>query len=109
MEAQHSDIVAVDDEEALALGFITISPKLMQGTHVPDIPLRAVETGGGSSVGNDETAHFLMDEIKHLEGVIQKSLAKKSVLKARLRSLVGEDDPVIDPATSDNEAAASQE
>ncbi|GAA0145919.1 hypothetical protein LIER_05993 [Lithospermum erythrorhizon] len=70
MEAQHSDIVAADDEEAPAPRFITICPKLMHGTHVVDIPLRTVETGSGLGAGNDETARFLRDEIKHLEGVI---------------------------------------
>ncbi|GAA0175417.1 hypothetical protein LIER_28596 [Lithospermum erythrorhizon] len=66
-----------------------------------------IETGGGSSVGNDETARFLRDEIKHLEGVIQSSLARKSILEARLRSLTG--DLVVDPGASNSEAEASQE
>ncbi|GAA0145715.1 hypothetical protein LIER_05847 [Lithospermum erythrorhizon] len=79
------------------------------GTHVTDIPFKAVETGGGYSAGNDETVQFIKDEINHLEGVIQTSLARKSALETRLWSLAGEDDPVVDPTTSDSEAEASQE
>ncbi|GAA0172165.1 hypothetical protein LIER_26044 [Lithospermum erythrorhizon] len=62
MEAQHPDILTTADEETPSPGFITISPKLLQGTHVADIPLRAVETGGASDSGNDGTAQILRDE-----------------------------------------------
>ncbi|GAA0176191.1 hypothetical protein LIER_29229 [Lithospermum erythrorhizon] len=79
------------------------------GTHVVDIPQKLVETCGGSSAGNDETFRFIRDEINHLEGMIQTSLPIRSVLDVRLRSLPGEDDPVIDPAASDSEAEASHE
>ncbi|GAA0141464.1 hypothetical protein LIER_02601 [Lithospermum erythrorhizon] len=79
LEAQKSDILTTKDIEWPAPGFITISPKLMQETHVAHIPLRA--TG----------------------------LARKSMLEERLRSLGGEDDPAVDPIASDSEAKASQE
>ncbi|GAA0161094.1 hypothetical protein LIER_17493 [Lithospermum erythrorhizon] len=79
------------------------------GTHVANIPLRAIETRSGLSTGSDETSRFIRDEIKHLDSVIQSSLARKSVLEARLKSLAGEDDPRIDPAGSDSEAEASHE
>ncbi|GAA0157211.1 hypothetical protein LIER_43397 [Lithospermum erythrorhizon] len=109
IEAQQPDILTAADEEAPSHGFTTISPKLLQGTHVADIPLRAIETGSGSGAGNEATARFLKDEIKQLDGVIQSSLARKSVLEAHLRSFTGEDDPVVAPDASDSEAEASQE
>ncbi|GAA0168013.1 hypothetical protein LIER_22830 [Lithospermum erythrorhizon] len=62
-----------------------------------------------SGVGNEETTRVLKDEIKHLNGVIQSSLARKSVLEARLRSLSGDDDPTVDPAANDSEAGTSKE
>ncbi|GAA0141076.1 hypothetical protein LIER_02302 [Lithospermum erythrorhizon] len=65
--------------------------------------------GSGSGVGSEETARFLRDEIKYLDGVIQSSLARKSVLEARLRSLTGENDPAIDLAASDSKAEASKD
>ncbi|GAA0159450.1 hypothetical protein LIER_16220 [Lithospermum erythrorhizon] len=92
------DILTAENIEGPAPGFITISPKLMQGTHVADIPLVTTETGGVSGSGTDETTKVMRDEIRHLDGVIQSSLARKSVLEARLRSLSGEDDPDADPA-----------
>ncbi|GAA0142873.1 hypothetical protein LIER_35648 [Lithospermum erythrorhizon] len=70
MESQHLEILTVADEEAPSPGFITISPKLLHGTHVADIPLRAVETSDASGPRNDETASFIRDEIRQLEGVI---------------------------------------
>ncbi|GAA0167772.1 hypothetical protein LIER_22631 [Lithospermum erythrorhizon] len=52
MESHHLDILTATNEEAPYPGFITIIPKLLQGTHVVDISLRAVETGGASGGGN---------------------------------------------------------
>ncbi|GAA0185556.1 oxidoreductase [Lithospermum erythrorhizon] len=49
------------------------------------------------------------DEIRHLEGVIQTTLARKSVLEARLRSLTREVGPEVDPAVGDCKAEASQD
>ncbi|GAA0139489.1 hypothetical protein LIER_01020 [Lithospermum erythrorhizon] len=83
IESQHSDILTAADDEGPTRGLLTINPKLLQGTHDADIPLPTVETGDASNAGNDETARFLRDEIKHLEGVIQTSLARKSVLKGK--------------------------
>ncbi|GAA0144651.1 hypothetical protein LIER_35979 [Lithospermum erythrorhizon] len=85
IEAQQPDILTVVDEEAPSPVFITISPKLLQGTHVANIPLRSIEMGSGSGA------------------------AQKSVLEARLRSLTEEDDPAIDPDASESEAEAFQE
>ncbi|GAA0139927.1 hypothetical protein LIER_35157 [Lithospermum erythrorhizon] len=93
---------------AQTLGFITISPKLMQGTHVADIPLVTIDTGGGSRSGIDDTARVLRDEIRHLEGVIHSSLARKSVLEAPLRSLNGDVDPDVDPDVDGSGAEAPQ-
>ncbi|GAA0141189.1 hypothetical protein LIER_02393 [Lithospermum erythrorhizon] len=94
--------------EGLPPGTITISPKLLEGTHVVDIPLAPVDVGGASGSSTDGTAQLLWDEIRYLDGVIQSSLARKSVLEARLRSLSREDDPDVDPAGGDNGAEAPQ-
>ncbi|GAA0156392.1 hypothetical protein LIER_13903 [Lithospermum erythrorhizon] len=96
-ESQKEDIDIAKDVEGPAPGFITISPKLMQGTHVADIPLVAVDTGGTSGSGTDETTKILRADIKHLEVVIQSSLDKKYVLEAGLMSLSGEDDVEDEP------------
>ncbi|GAA0159738.1 hypothetical protein LIER_16446 [Lithospermum erythrorhizon] len=80
-----------------------------RGTHVVDIPLKATETGRSSGSGNEGTAKILKDEIRHLEGVIQFSLARKSVLEMMLRSLAGEVDPEVDPDAADSEAEVSQD
>ncbi|GAA0163971.1 hypothetical protein LIER_19714 [Lithospermum erythrorhizon] len=53
IEAQQPDILTVSDEEAPSPKFITISPKLLQGTHVVEIPLRAIETGSRPGAGNE--------------------------------------------------------
>ncbi|GAA0169307.1 hypothetical protein LIER_23825 [Lithospermum erythrorhizon] len=102
LEAQKVDILTAKDVKGPAPRFITISPKLMQGTHATHIPLRAVETRSGSGTGNEETARFLRDEVKHLDCMIQSSLARKLELEARLKSLTGKDDP----AASESEAEA---
>ncbi|GAA0163264.1 hypothetical protein LIER_39564 [Lithospermum erythrorhizon] len=104
--ANKEDILTIEDIEGLASRFIPISPKLMQGTHVADIPLVTVDTVGGSKSGTDETARVLRDEIRHLDGVIQFSMTMKSVLEARLRSLSGENEPEVDPAVGGIGAAA---
>ncbi|GAA0184192.1 hypothetical protein LIER_31480 [Lithospermum erythrorhizon] len=93
--------------ESPAPGFITISPKLIQGTHVPNISLQAKETSGESGSRNEETARILRDEIRHLDGVIQTSVTKKSVLEARLRNLSGDGNSDVDPAISGSGAEAS--
>ncbi|GAA0156929.1 hypothetical protein LIER_14306 [Lithospermum erythrorhizon] len=67
-----------------------------KGIYVADIPLQADDTSGASGSGNEETTRILGDEIRHLDRVIQTSIASKSVLEARLRSLTGEVDPGID-------------
>ncbi|GAA0155644.1 hypothetical protein LIER_13330 [Lithospermum erythrorhizon] len=102
LESHKEDILTAEDVEGLAPGFITISPKLMQGTQVADIPLVTVDTGGASGSGTDETAKILRDEIRYLDGVIQSSLARKSVLDERLRSLSGEDDTKDGPAVGES-------
>ncbi|GAA0141274.1 hypothetical protein LIER_02454 [Lithospermum erythrorhizon] len=84
--------VLTEDVEGPSPGFITISPKLIQETHVANIPLVTVDTSGASGSGTDKTIKILRDELRHLDGVIQSSLARKYVLEARLRSLSGEDD-----------------
>ncbi|GAA0170952.1 hypothetical protein LIER_41053 [Lithospermum erythrorhizon] len=43
LESQKEDLLTAEDVEGLAPCFITISPKLMQGTHVADIPLQAMK------------------------------------------------------------------
>ncbi|GAA0170848.1 hypothetical protein LIER_25022 [Lithospermum erythrorhizon] len=91
IESKYSNIPTTIDDEGPSPGLLTISLKLLQGA------------------SNDETTRFLRDEIRHLEGVIQSSLARKSVLEARLRSLTGEDDLVADPAASNSEVETSQE
>ncbi|GAA0161168.1 hypothetical protein LIER_17544 [Lithospermum erythrorhizon] len=85
---------------------ITISPKLMEGTHIADIPLALVDAGGASGSSTDGTARLLKDEIRYLDGVIRSSLARKSMLEAHLRSLSGEDDPDADPVGGDTSAKA---
>ncbi|GAA0139647.1 hypothetical protein LIER_01149 [Lithospermum erythrorhizon] len=108
LESQKDDILTTIDVEGPAPGFITISPKLMQGTHVVDIHLQSEDTSGALSSGNDETARILRDEIRHLDRVIQSSLARKSVLEIHLRSLIGDADPVVDPSIAGSGAEAPQ-
>ncbi|GAA0173989.1 hypothetical protein LIER_27476 [Lithospermum erythrorhizon] len=103
LEAQHLEILTTEDEEAHVPGFITISPKLLQGIHVVDIPLRAVETGDTFGPCPKKVARFIRNEIKHLEEVIQFSLDRKSVLNASLRSITG----VVHPNDNNSEATAS--
>ncbi|GAA0152241.1 hypothetical protein LIER_10769 [Lithospermum erythrorhizon] len=91
--AQNEDILTKDDTEGLALGVITISPKLMEGIHVVDVPLAPLAEEGASGSHTNGTVQLLRDEIKYLNGVIQSSLARKSVFEARVRSLTGDDDP----------------
>ncbi|GAA0184207.1 hypothetical protein LIER_31495 [Lithospermum erythrorhizon] len=67
---QKEDIVTAEDVEGPAPGFIAISPKMMQGTHVADIPLQSKDASGTSSGRNKETTRFLRDEIRHLDRVI---------------------------------------
>ncbi|GAA0186949.1 hypothetical protein LIER_34237 [Lithospermum erythrorhizon] len=102
------DVVVVISRRRKAKGKLKINENRTKGTHVPDIPLRAIETGSGSSTSNEETARFIMDEIKNLDGVIQSSLARKSVLEERRRILTREVDPAIDLGVADSEAKASQ-
>ncbi|GAA0144911.1 hypothetical protein LIER_42830 [Lithospermum erythrorhizon] len=102
LESQKENILTAEDVEGPTLGFITISPKLMQGTYVADTPLATVDAGGALGSNTNGTAQLLRDKIHYLEGVIQSSLAKKSVLEARLRSLSGEDDPKVDPSIGDS-------
>ncbi|GAA0161620.1 hypothetical protein LIER_17895 [Lithospermum erythrorhizon] len=78
--------VALNSEEEKAKW----SPKFMQGTYVANIPLQYEDASGTSRGGNEEIARFLRDEIRHLDGVIQTSLVRKSVLEAQLKSLIGE-------------------
>ncbi|GAA0183962.1 hypothetical protein LIER_31285 [Lithospermum erythrorhizon] len=105
---QNEDILTADDNEDPPPGVITISPKLMEGTHVADVPLgpTADERASGSKI--DATAKMLRDEIKYLDGVMQSTIARKSVLEARLRSLDGEDDPDADTVVGDSGAKAPQ-
>ncbi|GAA0142954.1 hypothetical protein LIER_03744 [Lithospermum erythrorhizon] len=102
------DILTANDTEGLPSGTITISPKLLERTHVADIPLAPVDVGGASGSNTDRTAQLLMDEIRYLDGVIQSSLARKSVLETRLRSLSGEDDPYANTTGGNSGAKAPQ-
>ncbi|GAA0171431.1 hypothetical protein LIER_41158 [Lithospermum erythrorhizon] len=92
------DIFTTEDVEGPAPGFITLCPKLIQGRHVADITLQEDVAGGASRSGINETVRILRDEIHQLDGVIQTSLAWKSVLEARLRSLTRDVDPAVDPS-----------
>ncbi|GAA0166757.1 hypothetical protein LIER_21842 [Lithospermum erythrorhizon] len=71
IESQHSNIITTADVEGPFLGILTIIPKLLQGTHVADIPLSTIETGTTSG----------------------------AVLEARLRSL--EDDRAVSDSEAD--------
>ncbi|GAA0155499.1 hypothetical protein LIER_13213 [Lithospermum erythrorhizon] len=102
--AQNEYILTTEDTEEPYPGVITISPKLMEGTHVANVPLAHVADEGASGSGTDGTAQLLRDEIRYLDGIIQSSLAIKSVLEAHLRSLSGEDDSDVDPTVSDGGA-----
>ncbi|GAA0167472.1 hypothetical protein LIER_22399 [Lithospermum erythrorhizon] len=83
---QKEDILTTEDVEGPGLGFITISPKLIQVLVSSQVEDDSSASGGG----NEERAKFLRDKICHLDGVIQTSLVRKSVLEARLKSLSGE-------------------
>ncbi|GAA0181473.1 hypothetical protein LIER_30248 [Lithospermum erythrorhizon] len=108
LQDRKEDILTAADEEGPFPGLITISPKLMQDTHVADIPLALIDAGGASGSSTDGTTQLLRDEILHLDGPIQTSLARKSVLEARLRSLTGDVDPAVDPSVADSGADAPQ-
>ncbi|GAA0160835.1 hypothetical protein LIER_17297 [Lithospermum erythrorhizon] len=97
--AQNEDILTADYTEGPSTGLITISPKLIEGTHVADMPLTPLTDEGTSGNRPDGTVQLLRDEIGYLDGVIQSSLARKSVLEAGLRSLNGEADPDEDAET----------
>ncbi|GAA0186771.1 hypothetical protein LIER_34059 [Lithospermum erythrorhizon] len=81
LQDQEEDILIAADEEGPFLGVITINPKLTQGTHVADIPLTTADTGGAIGSDTDETMRVLRVEIRLSDGVIQTSLARKSVLE----------------------------
>ncbi|GAA0167232.1 hypothetical protein LIER_22209 [Lithospermum erythrorhizon] len=68
------------------------SPSIINGIQVA---LQFEDVSGTSGGENEETARFLRDEIRHLDGVIQTSLARKFVLEARLRSLSGVANPDV--------------
>ncbi|GAA0186987.1 hypothetical protein LIER_34275 [Lithospermum erythrorhizon] len=78
----------------------------MEGTHVADIPLAPVDAGGASGSSTNGTVQLLRDEIRYFDGVIRSTLARKSLLEARLRSLSGEDDTKDEPAIGDSGAMA---
>ncbi|GAA0143933.1 hypothetical protein LIER_04501 [Lithospermum erythrorhizon] len=90
--SQHNDILTSDDVEGADPGVITITPRLMEGTHVADVPLGPQTEEDTSTTHTDSTVQLLQEEIRYLNGVIQTSMARKSVLEARLRSLTSEDD-----------------
>ncbi|GAA0164802.1 hypothetical protein LIER_20352 [Lithospermum erythrorhizon] len=75
-------------------GVITISPKLMEGTQMYLFPLAPPAVEGPSGHHTDGTVQLLQEEIRYLNGAIQTTIARKSVLEARLRSLTRDDDPV---------------
>ncbi|GAA0171677.1 hypothetical protein LIER_25656 [Lithospermum erythrorhizon] len=91
--AQHNNILTVDETEGAAPGVITISPKLMEGTHVADVSLTPLAKEGASGSHTDGTVQLLRDEIRYLNEVIQSSMARKSVMEAHLRSLTRDGDP----------------
>ncbi|GAA0187516.1 hypothetical protein LIER_34804 [Lithospermum erythrorhizon] len=108
LQAQNEVVLTADDTEGPLPGAITISPKLMEGTHVADIPLETVDARRASGSNTDGTAQLLRDEIRYLDGVIQSNLTRKSVLEARLRSLSGYYDVVDEPAVGDSSVEAPQ-
>ncbi|GAA0158337.1 hypothetical protein LIER_15394 [Lithospermum erythrorhizon] len=61
-EKVKEDILTAADKEGPFPGVITISPKLMQGTYVTDIPLAHVDVGGASGSSTDGTVQLLRDE-----------------------------------------------
>ncbi|GAA0169772.1 hypothetical protein LIER_24180 [Lithospermum erythrorhizon] len=56
LQAQKEDILTADDTEGPPTRVITISPKLMEGTHVATVPLAPIAVEGASRSSIDETA-----------------------------------------------------
>ncbi|GAA0183438.1 hypothetical protein LIER_30847 [Lithospermum erythrorhizon] len=95
LRAQHPRVLtSTDAEETVAKPF-TISHKLFTGIlwskycgqNFTDVPLQVDDLGDTSTVGHNIVVKFFQEEIKHLEGVIQSSLAGKSFLEARVKNL----------------------
>ncbi|GAA0162711.1 hypothetical protein LIER_18743 [Lithospermum erythrorhizon] len=89
-----------DDPESPNLQKVTLrnhtvdfSPSIINAYYGKKMGEKLVDTSGALDNGNQRTAKIIRDEIMHLEGVIQSSLAIKYVLEARLRSVLGEVDP----------------
>ncbi|GAA0143675.1 hypothetical protein LIER_35788 [Lithospermum erythrorhizon] len=101
--AQNNDIMTSDDIEGAAPGVITISLKLMEWTHVADVPLAPPTKEGTSASHTDGIVQLLQGEIRYLNEVIQSSMARKSVLEARLRILTGEDDADVGDAAASSD------
>ncbi|GAA0173741.1 hypothetical protein LIER_27296 [Lithospermum erythrorhizon] len=57
--AQHNNILTTNETEGAALGVITINPKLMEGTHVVDVPLAPLDEEGASGSHTDGTVRLL--------------------------------------------------
>ncbi|GAA0162918.1 hypothetical protein LIER_18909 [Lithospermum erythrorhizon] len=70
LQAQKEDVLTINDSEELPPGTITISPKLLEGIYVTDIPLAQVDAGGASGSSTDGTTQLLRDKIRYLDGVI---------------------------------------
>ncbi|GAA0139876.1 hypothetical protein LIER_01337 [Lithospermum erythrorhizon] len=72
---------------------ITWPPKR---THVADVPLQDVSPDEIITGGQIAVVKILQDEIAHLDGMIQSNLVRKSVLEAKVKSLMEANDPSAD-------------
>ncbi|KAG9148593.1 hypothetical protein Leryth_025820 [Lithospermum erythrorhizon] len=79
MNAQEEcDIVAGGEKEIFVVQVIFISHKLTSGFTAEEVVARWASAA----------VKILQDEIAHLDGVIQSSLARKSVLEAKVKALM---------------------
>ncbi|GAA0167688.1 hypothetical protein LIER_22563 [Lithospermum erythrorhizon] len=88
LRAQHPVVLAETNEETIIPKSFTISHKLKSGTHVADIPIQDVGTYKVITAEQTAAVKILQDEIAYLDGVIQSSLARKSILEAKFKTLM---------------------
>ncbi|GAA0150603.1 hypothetical protein LIER_37142 [Lithospermum erythrorhizon] len=88
LKTQHPEVLTGINEDAIVPKSFSISHKLLLGTHVVDVPIPDVGAEEVVTVGQTAAVKILQDEIVHLDGVIQSSLARKSVLEAKVKALM---------------------
>ncbi|GAA0151758.1 hypothetical protein LIER_37350 [Lithospermum erythrorhizon] len=88
LKTQHTEVLTEINEDGVDPKPFIISHKLLKGTHVADVPIPDVSTDEVITSGQTAAVKILQDEITHLEGVIQSSLARKSILEVKVKTLM---------------------